>query len=73
MDKYTKHRFFTALLVLEIRASLYSIPSDAIFITKFAPFSETHRTAKFIFCMRYNTPQNYFLKPQDLLSSNGQD
>ena len=43
MDKYTKHSFFTAL-VLEIRASLYSTPSDAIFITKFSPFSETHRT-----------------------------
>ena len=45
MDKYTKHRFFTAL-VLEIRASLYSTPSDAIFISKFSPFSETHRTLK---------------------------
>ena len=43
MDKYTKHRFFTAL-VLEIRASLFSTPSDAIFISKFSPFSETHRT-----------------------------
>ena len=67
MDKYTKHRFFTAL-VLEIRASLYSTPSDAIFISKFSPFSETHRTlkierAKFIFRMRHNTSQNYFLKP----------
>ena len=29
MDKYTKHSFFTA----EVRASLYSTPSDAIFIT----------------------------------------
>ena len=29
MDKYNKHRFFTAL-VLEIRASLYLTPSDAI-------------------------------------------
>ena len=36
MDKYTKHRFFTAL-VLEIRTSLYSTPSDAIFIGKFSP------------------------------------
>ena len=36
MGKYTKHRFFTAL-VLEIRTSLYSIPSDAIFIGKFSP------------------------------------
>ena len=36
MDKYNKHRFFTAL-VLEIRASLYSTPSDAIFISKFSP------------------------------------
>ena len=35
MDKYTKHRFFTAL-VLEIRASLYSTTSDAIFISKFS-------------------------------------
>ena len=33
MDKYSKHRFFTAL-VLEIEASLYSAPSDAIFIRK---------------------------------------
>ena len=41
MDKYTKHRFFTAL-VLEIRASLYSTPSDSIFISKFSPFSEPH-------------------------------
>ena len=41
MDKYNKHRFFTAL-VLEIQASLYSTPSDAIFISKFSPFSETH-------------------------------
>ena len=45
MDKYNKHRFFTAL-VLEIRASLYSTPSDAIFISKFTPFSEAHRTLK---------------------------
>ena len=37
MDKYNKHRFFTAL-VLEIRALLYSTPSDAIFTSKF-PFS----------------------------------
>ena len=43
MDKYTKHRFFTAL-VLEIRASLFSTLSDAILISKFSPFSETHRT-----------------------------
>ena len=54
MDKYTKHRFFTAL-VLEIRESLYSTPSDAIFISKFSPF----------FCNSQN-PQNltsevYFL------------
>ena len=34
LDKYTKHRFFTAL-VLEIRASVYSTPSDAILISKF--------------------------------------
>ena len=27
-------------------ASLYSTPSDAIFISKFSPFSETHRTLK---------------------------
>ena len=44
LDKYTKHRFLTAL-VLEIR-TLYSTPSDAIFISKFSPFSETHRTCK---------------------------
>ena len=45
MDKYTKHSFFTAL-VLEIRASLYSTPSDAIFVSNFSPFSEAHRTLK---------------------------
>ena len=45
MDKYTKHRFFTAL-GLEIRASLYATPSDAIFVSKFSLFSETHRTLK---------------------------
>ena len=39
MDKYYKHRFFTAL-VLEIQASLYLTPSEAIFISKFRPFSE---------------------------------
>ena len=66
MDKYTKHRLFTAL-VFEIRASLYSTPSEAIFISKFSQFSETHRTlkierAKFVFCMRVNTTQKYFLK-----------
>ena len=33
MDKYDKHRFFTAL-VLERRASLYLTPSDAIFVSK---------------------------------------
>ena len=31
MDKYNKYRFFTAL-VLEIGASLYLTPSDAIFV-----------------------------------------
>lgn len=30
LDKYNKHRSFTAL-VLEIQASLYFIPLDAIF------------------------------------------
>ena len=45
MGKYTKHRFFT-VFVLEIRASLYSTPSDAIFRGKFSPFSETHRALK---------------------------
>ena len=54
MDKYSKHRFFTAL-VLEVRASLYSTPSDAIFISKFSPFSETHRTLKNL------TSEVYFL------------
>ena len=34
MDKYNKNRFFTAL-VLEIRASLYLTPSDAIFVSRF--------------------------------------
>ena len=37
MDKYDKRRFFIAL-VLEMRASLYSTPSDAIFTGKFRPF-----------------------------------
>ena len=45
LDKYTKHRFFTAL-VLEIPASLYSTLSNATFISKFSPFSETYRTLK---------------------------
>ena len=61
MDKYTKHRFFTAL-VLEIRASLYSTPLDAIFISKFSPLSETHRTLKnltsevhFLYASEHNT------------------
>ena len=45
LDKYTKHRFLTVLL-LEIRASLYSTPSEAIFIRNLSPFSETHRTRK---------------------------
>ena len=66
MDKYNKHRFFTAL-VLEIRASLYLTPSDAIFVSKFGPFSEAHKLlkikrAKFIFCIRYNTTQDYLRK-----------
>ena len=34
MDKYNKRRFCTAL-VLEILASLYLTPSDAIFVSKF--------------------------------------
>ena len=34
MDKNNKHTFFTAL-ALEIRASLYLTPSDAIFVSKF--------------------------------------
>ena len=46
MDKYNKHRFFTAL-VLEIRASLYSTPSDAIFMSKFSPFSELTEPSQF--------------------------
>ena len=67
MDKYNKNRFFTAL-VLEIRASLYLTPSDAIFVSKFWPFSEAHvllkiKRAKFIFCMRYKTTQDYLRKP----------
>ena len=33
MGKYNKHGFFTAL-VLEIRASLYLTPSDAIFVSR---------------------------------------
>ena len=53
MDKYNKHTFSTAL-VLEIQASLYLTPSDAIFVSKFWPFSEAHKLlkikpAKFIF------------------------
>ena len=59
MDKYNKHRFFTAL-VLEIQASLYLTPSDAIFMSQFWPFSEAYKIlkikqAQFIFYMRYNT------------------
>ena len=46
MDKYTKHRFFTAL-VLEIRASLYSTPSDAIFIANFPHFLKLTEPLKF--------------------------
>ena len=67
MNKYTKHKSFTAL-VLEIRASLYLTDSGAIFTSKFCQFSETHRILKigrpmFIFFIRYNTTQDYFLKP----------
>ena len=67
MDKYNKHRFFTAL-VLEIRASLYLTPSDDMFVSKIGPFSEAHKLlkikrAKFSFCMRYNTTQDYLRKP----------
>ena len=40
MNKYTKHKSFTAL-VLEIRASLYLTDSGAIFTSKFCQFSET--------------------------------
>ena len=58
MDKYNKRRFCTAL-VLEILVSLYLTPSDAIFVSKFWPFSEAHKLlkikrAKFIFCVRHN-------------------
>ena len=67
MNKYTKHKSFTAL-VLEIRASLYLTDSGAIFTSKFCQFSETHRILKigrpmFIFFIRHNTTQDYFLKP----------
>ena len=67
MNKYTKHKYFTAL-VLEIRASLYLTDSGAIFTSKFCQFSETHRILKlgrpmFIFFIRHNTTQDYFLKP----------
>ena len=66
MDKYNKHRFFTAL-VLEIRASLNLTPSEAIFVRKFGPFSEAHKLlkikrAKFISFIRYNTTQDYLRK-----------
>ena len=47
MDKYTKHTFFMpTALVLEIQASLFWTLWDAIFISKFSPFSETYRTLK---------------------------
>ena len=67
MNKYTKHKSFTAL-VLEIRASLYLTYSGAIFTSKFCQFSETHRILKigrpmFILFIRHNTTQDYFLKP----------
>ena len=46
LDKYTKHRFLTAL-VLEIRTLFFFFSYEhAIFLSKFSPFSETHRTCK---------------------------
>ena len=75
MDKYTKHRFFT-VLVLEIRALLYSTISDAIFISKFSPVSETHRyaiqhitgllskTIRFVKQRRTRLKFSYFIKPK---------
>ena len=45
MDKYYKYKFFTAL-VLEIRASLYLTPSDAIFVSKFDHFLKLTNSSK---------------------------
>ena len=45
MDKYNKNRFFTAL-VLEIRASLYLTPSDAIFVANFDHFLKLTYSSK---------------------------
>ena len=41
MDKYTKHRFFIALVLRDTSTTFFD-PSDAIFQSKFSPFSETH-------------------------------
>ena len=55
MDKYTKHRFLTAL-VLEIRAST---PSDTIFLSKFSPFSQNLNfftsEVYFLYAIQHNT------------------
>ena len=55
MDKYTKHRFFTAL-VLEIRTSTHS---DAIFLSKFSPFSWNPQfftsEVYFLYAIQHNT------------------
>ena len=52
MDKYTKHKFFTAL-VLEIRAS---IPSDAIFLSKFSQNPQMfYKRSLFLYAMQQNT------------------
>ena len=69
MDKYNKHRFFTASNCYCIRdTSITLTPSEAMFVRKFGPFSEALKLlkikrAKFIFCMRYKTTQDYLRKP----------
>ena len=47
MDKYNKHRFFTTLALRGIRASFYSTPSDAIFMSKFHHFLKLTQPSKF--------------------------
>lgn len=58
MVKYNKHRCDTAF-VLEIRAL-----SAIFFKANFDHFlTLTIKRGKFIFCMRHNTAQGYFIKP----------
>ena len=55
----------------------FSFTRESTFCGKFCQFSETHRILKigrpmFIFFLRYNTTQDYLLKPWSLLDSPGQ-